>query len=146
MDMKHRCNNPNNRFYKDYGGRGIKVDPRWWHYIAFAKWAKSAGYTDKLTIERIDINGNYCPENCTWVTKRQQCRNRRSNHYVYYKGRKMTLTDLKNLTRISASTIRRYEKEFNYDYDALVEKVIHSARHESKFRKEVIANDDFGGQ
>jgi len=73
--MWARCNNPKNQRYKNYGARGIKVCDEWVLFSTFATWAKSSGYEDGLTIERRDNDGNYTPENCTWIPKRQQRRN-----------------------------------------------------------------------
>lgn len=82
--IKRRCENVNEPCYYRYGGRGIKVCDEWnKDFIAFYEWAMSNGYADDLSIDRIDNNGNYCPENCRWSTNKEQCNNRRTN--VLYK-------------------------------------------------------------
>ena len=91
--MKGRCSNPNNRSYIHYGGKGIKVCEDWQKFEGFMHWAMNNGYDDSLTIERIDINKGYFPENCKWIPPAAQYRNRSDSLFVCYDGEIMILKD-----------------------------------------------------
>lgn len=105
--MKRRCNNPSSSDYKHYGGRGIKVCNEWnSDYKTFSDWAKSAGYSDNLTIDRIDVNKGYCPENCRWVTRKVKSENRRCATKVELFGREYTVEEAAVLLGLKESTVR----------------------------------------
>lgn len=92
ISMKTRCFNKNHHWFKCYGGRGITVCDKWLNFTGF--WEDmQAGYSDELTLDRIDPNGNYCKENCRWATKLQQSRNARNNVFVEYQGQTKLLQE-----------------------------------------------------
>lgn len=100
--MKSRCNNPKSEKYPMYGGRGIKVCDEWLHdYMAFYDWSMANGYKDGLTIDRIDVGGNYEPSNCRWVTTEIQANNTRTNHRVEFNGEVHTIAEWSRITNIS---------------------------------------------
>ena len=86
--MMNRCNDTDGDNYSYYGGRGIQVCEEWKKFPAFMNWALSSGYSDTLTIDRIDVNGNYEPSNCRWATMKEQVHNRRPRKDVKRHGTK----------------------------------------------------------
>lgn len=105
--MKARCYNSNSSKFKYYGGRGISVCDEWKDFKTFYTWAIENGYRDGLTIDRIDVNGNYEPTNCRWVSKSVQNRNRRNNRTLSYRGETKTLFEWSEITKIPQSILYR---------------------------------------
>jgi hypothetical protein len=116
-DMKRRCNSPTRYAHEYYHDIGIKVCAEWSEdFQKFKTWALENGYSDKLTIDRIDYNGNYSPDNCRWISMKAQCNNRRSNMYITIGGVTHTLSEWSELSGIKASTIRN--RIINLGWDA----------------------------
>lgn len=92
--MKERCEHPNHSSYKNYGARGISVCDSWkYDFDCFYQWAITNGYSIGLSLDRIDNNGNYCPENCRWATAKEQCRNKRNSVIISTPIGKMTVAE-----------------------------------------------------
>lgn len=90
--IKTRCYNKNTPCYKNYGGRGIKMCDEWLDFWNFREWAYKNGYSEGLTLERIDVNGNYEPSNCKWIPMKEQAINKRNNSFIEYGGKRQTLS------------------------------------------------------
>lgn len=107
-NMIDRCNNPKNKEYRNYGGRGICVCQEWESsFETFYLWAMSNGYRDDLTIERIDVDSGYSPKNCTFADYHVQSRNRTNNRKITFRGETMVITDWAKEVGISEATIRK---------------------------------------
>ena len=91
--MLDRTTNPKSKSYSNYMGRGIGVCDEWKTFTNFRDWALTHGYSDNLSIDRIDVNGNYEPSNCRWVDMKTQSRNKRETIYVTRKGQTKPLID-----------------------------------------------------
>lgn len=104
--MHERCEYEKHIQYHNYGGRGICVCDEWSEYIPFAKWAFSHGYNNGLTLDRIDPNGIYEPNNCRWATIKEQANNKRTNRIVVYGGQEYTLTQLAEMIGINKTTLK----------------------------------------
>lgn len=103
--MKQRCDDDTVPYYKNYGGRGITYCEEWKRFEPFRDWALENGYDASLTLDRIDNNGNYCPENCRWATMEEQSNNQRTNRYITYNGETHTLIQWSRITGLTYTTI-----------------------------------------
>ncbi|MFQ3801705.1 hypothetical protein BU097_02430 [Staphylococcus xylosus] len=109
--MKKRCYYKNSISYKNYGGRGIQVCNEWKDdYSKFKTWAINNGYDDNLTLDRIDTNKDYHPDNCKWSTVTEQNRNKRNNKLFNYKGQILTQSQICEITGLSKHQV---SKEFS---------------------------------
>lgn len=93
ISMKDRCENENNISYHNYGGRGIKVCDRWKNSVENFFRDMGDPPSAEHQIDRIDNDGNYCPENCRWVTRKENCRNTRSNKFIFFNGENLCLAE-----------------------------------------------------
>lgn len=115
VSMRDRCNNANNPAYKNYGGRGITICKEWDSYKTFETWALNNGYEETLTIDRIDVNGIYCPQNCRWATRLVQARNKRNTLVYLYKGEEITLPALSEIIGIPYDTLHHHYSDGTLD-------------------------------
>ena len=108
-NMKSRCYNKKTRGYKYYGNREIKICDEWlgtFGFFNFYIWSIKNHYRNNLTIDRIDNNKGYSPENCRWVDNFVQQNNKRNNHFIIYNGNKLTISQLSRLYGIQGSVLR----------------------------------------
>ena len=108
--MKERCNNPNNTRYENYGGRGISVYEDWKDFLKFKEWAEKRGYSDELSIDRIDVNGNYCPDNCRWIPMIEQSNNRTNSVYITINNKRATVADWQRKTGLSRKILLKLDE------------------------------------
>lgn len=103
--IKDRCYRPKTIGYKNYGGKGIKMCEEWQSYISFRDWAIANGYSNELTIDRINNEKDYCPENCRWATMKQQRHNSSQNRFIVYNNETHTIDEWSEITGINYHTI-----------------------------------------
>lgn len=117
IEMKRRINNKSDISYSRYGGRGITYCEEWEKFEPFYDWAMYNGYDDSLTLDRINVNGNYCPENCRWTTKKEQANNTRRNVFIEYNGERKTITQWAEEYHIGISTLYNRYKYLNWSFE-----------------------------
>lgn len=114
--MKDRCYKQTCPAYPNYGGRGVRICDEWLNsFEMFYKWSIENGYESHLTIDRINVDGDYEPTNCRWTDAKTQSLNRRSNVYVEFEGKRMTVSECAEILNISHSSVKRRFKTFKYN-------------------------------
>ena len=125
-NMIDRCYNENDSGYHNYGGRGITVCDRWLDKEnGLINFIEDVGFrpNDSYSLDRIDVNGNYCPENCRWTDQKTQCRNRRNNNTLTLNGITRCLSEWEEITGISRSVFRVRKRYGWSDEDTLTKPV-----------------------
>lgn len=132
IKIKSRCLNPNDKSYANYGGRGITICDRWKesfeHFITDMGWRPNKHYS----IERINYDGNYCPDNCKWIHKSEQTKNTRRVKLIEYNGSKYCLTELCKILDLPYSTMRHRVYDLNIPFEEAIKYPQHY-----KFRKPI---------
>lgn len=123
--IKERLYNPNNISYHNYGERGIKMCEEWKNdSFAFYKWAIKAGFRPELLLDRIDNNGDYCPENCRWVDRKTQNRNTRRNVFITYNNKTMCMSEWAEELGTTLKNFWYLSNKNNKNYQMVIEKLI----------------------
>ena len=120
--MKARCFNPRESHFTDYGGRGITVCAEWLSFEGFRDWALANGYADNLTIDRIDVNGNYEPNNCRWATTVEQANNTRRNHKITFNGKTQNIKQWADELGINYYTLHSRITKSKWDVEKALSK------------------------
>ncbi len=133
-NMKQRCSNPNATKYEIYGGKGIKVCDEWLKFMNFYNWSIANGYNDNLSIDRIDGDKDYTPENCRWVTYKVQGNNTEQNHILTYRGKTQNITQWAEELEIDSNTLNtRISRGWNIE-KALTTPVMQELERDNKGR------------
>lgn len=120
FNMIQRCTNPNSTYFPRYGGRGITVCHEQRTRNNFKEWALSHGYRNDLTIDRIDNDKGYSPDNCRWVTPSQNCCNRSTTHFVTAFGKRQSLMEWSRELNISYNTLKKRVTDHHEDGEYLL--------------------------
>lgn len=119
--IKERCYKNYSHAYKDYGGRGIKMSEEWQNdFMSFYNWSMENGYTDDLSIDRIDVNGNYEPNNCRWVSMLEQQNNRRNNRLFTYEGETHTMAEWARIKSVNYKCLAKKINENKMSFEEAI--------------------------
>lgn len=140
-NMRKRCYKPNSNCYKNYGGRGIKVCDEWLGKNGqknFYKWAIDNGYSKGMSIDRIDNNGDYTPQNCRWATPKTQAYNRSTNSYITIHGKTQTVSEWADEIGISRGAMQN-RLRYGWSEDRLLEpQQVHLKMSKHEMRVEIL--------
>ena len=114
--MKQRCLNPRCAAYKNYGARGITICEEWMEFEPFCEWASHNGYKRGLDLDRRDNSGNYSPENCRWVSRRENVNNRRKTIFLEIDGVKKARTEWERLLCLPSGILKAWFETHGYEY------------------------------
>ena len=129
IGIKTRCYNPNHHNYKDYGGRGIKMCDTWKNdYLSFAKWSRENGYLEDLSIDRINVDGDYSPENCRWTDRKTQGNNKRNNVMITVNGQTLSRAEWARKNNIPVGAILARQSRGWSDEDSVMTPIENNIR------------------
>ena len=132
-NIKKRCYNVTDPAYKNYGGRGIKMCDLWKDsFEAFSEWALNNGYVDGLSIERKDVNGDYCPENCEWIPFNEQQNNRTTCLLYTYNGETKNLAEWCKCFGIPYMTAYTRINRWKWDFERTISEPVHIEKRNRK--------------
>ena len=127
--IEQRCYYPKHASYKYYGAKGIKVCQEWLEdFMNFYNWAINNGYSDDLTIDRINVNGNYEPNNCRWINSKEQARNRGNNHLFTFRGETHCITEWAEIYNLSVGLLNNRISKCKWDFEKAITTPIRKKR------------------
>ena len=132
-NMIARCSNEHASSYQDYGGRGISVCDEWQDYPTFKEWALAHGYENDLTIERVDVNGNYGPDNCKWIPRAEQARNKRNTVRIHTDDGLTTMRELCETADIPVATYEARVKKLHWSHERAITEPVHNVKQKRHF-------------
>lgn len=134
--MKQRCQNKRCKAYHNYGERGITVCDEWQKFEPFCAWALDNGYRKGLDLDRKNNDGNYTPENCRWITRRDNINNRRASVFINVNGVNRTIAEWEREANITTGAINYWIKSHGKDYAARrIEEAIANGYKENDFSR-----------
>lgn len=139
-NMRQRCDNPKHKSFYAYGGRGIKVCPEWEYFINFKNWATNNGYSEGLTLDRINNNGDYSPDNCHWVPIIEQCNNRRTNLYITWNGETKTIAQWARMLGIDSHLLWSRIHTYHMPVEQAFTMPVGASRGKNHFEKQITFN------